>query len=120
MCEPLDGTRLAAREDRNRESHGQSQQGEFARSQGRTPPGRQVCDSALNNYGRVGGLPCPVRLLIFDEKADQWRADALGFVAGGDPVHTPNLDALAARPKPAPESPRPSAKPPGAGPKPPD
>lgn len=36
----------------------------------------------------------PNLLLII---ADQWRADALGFVAGGDPVHTPNLDALAAR-----------------------
>lgn len=40
-----------------------------------------------------GGNGRPNLLLII---ADQWRAEALGFV-GGDPVHTPNLDALAAR-----------------------
>lgn len=57
---------------------GGSPDGEFERGLGRTPPGRQVCDSALNNYGPRGGLPCPVRLLIFDEKADQWRADKPG------------------------------------------
>ena len=57
---------------------GGSPDGEFERGLGRTPPGRQVCDSALNNYGPRGGLPCPVRLMIFDQKADKWRADQPG------------------------------------------
>jgi len=48
------------------------------------PAFRQVCDPRLKNYGRQGsgGLPSPVRLVVFDPKDNQWRADRPGELAG--------------------------------------
>lgn len=45
-----------------------------------SPALRLLCDPGLDNYGRLGagGLPRPVRLLVFDDQAGNWRADRAG------------------------------------------
>lgn len=41
---------------------------------------RRICDPTLDNYGGLGqgGLPRPVRQIVFDAKAKKWRADRPG------------------------------------------
>lgn len=44
------------------------------------PLRRHVCDPSLDYYGGLGqgGLPRPVRLIVFDERDKHWRADRPG------------------------------------------
>jgi len=48
------------------------------------PALRLLCDPGLDNYGSTGpgGLPRPVRLLVFDQKEARWRTDRLGEFPG--------------------------------------
>ena len=48
------------------------------------PAFRQICDPGLKGYGQKdsGGLPTPVRLLVFDAKENKWRADHPGELPG--------------------------------------
>ncbi len=52
---------------------------ERVKTQGQ-PLRRHACDPALDFYGGLGqgGLPRPVRLIVFDERDKHWRADRPG------------------------------------------